>query len=364
MTAYDVVVVGAGQAAVSCVARLRSGGYAGTIAVLGAEPAPPYQRPALSKAYLLGEITRERLYLRPESYYAEAGIILHTDCRVDAIDPAARLLRTAAGDQIAYHHLVLATGSRARKLPAAMGGALDGVYTVRDLADAKALAPRLVPGARVLVVGGGYVGLEAAAVCAKRGLAVTLIEAAPRLLQRVAAAETARWFRTLHEAHGVTILEGAALQQLTGDSHVTGACLADGRVLPADLIIVGIGIEPETMLAAAAGLALDNGIVVNGQGRTSAAGIWAAGDCAAFPAAGGWMRLESVGNAIDMGEIVARNILGEGVDYLPAPWFWSDQYDIKLQIAGLNTGHDQVVPRQDEGRSHWYFVTAPLAPPA
>ena len=355
----DVVVVGAGQAGAALVARLRDKGFEGRIALVGAEPLPPYQRPPLSKAYLLGDMGVERLLLRPESYYADNAIDLHTDTAVTAIDTEARRVTLAAGETLPYGHLVLATGAVARRLPAAIGGDLGGVHVVRTLADVDALAPECRPGARLLIVGGGYIGLEAAAVAAKLGLEVTLIEAAERILGRVASPETADFFRDLHAAHGVDIREGVALERLTGTGgRVTGAQLADGSALAADLVIVGIGITPDTALAGAAGLDTDNGIAVDTQGRTSAPGIWAAGDCAAFPHRGGRLRLESVPNAIDMAECVADNIMGAGAPYVPKPWFWSDQYDVKLQIAGLNTGYARVVTRpgtRPGSVSLWYF---------
>ncbi len=351
-----VVVIGAGQAGASCVAKLRNGGFEGKITLIGAEPCPPYQRPPLSKGYLLGDMTLERLFLRPEAFYANQGIALKTDCRVTAIDPEARVLSTTEGE-VAYDELVLATGSLPRRLPAAIGGDLKGVFTVRDLADVDAMAPRFVKGAKVLIVGGGYIGLEAAAVAAKLGLEVTLVEMADRILQRVAAPETSDYFRALHEGHGVTLREGVGLERLLGEGHVTGARLSDGTEIAADFVITGVGIEPDIALAKAAGIEIDNGIKVDAQGRTTVPGIWAAGDCSSFPYRGGRIRLESVPNAIDQAEVVAENILGAGKEYIAKPWFWSDQYDVKLQIAGLNAGYDRVITRLGEGSaSFWYYL--------
>ncbi|MEP2955283.1 MAG: FAD/NAD(P)-binding oxidoreductase [Sulfitobacter sp.] len=351
-----VVVIGAGQAGASCVAKLRNGGFEGKITLIGAEPCPPYQRPPLSKGYLLGDMTLERLFLRPEAFYADQGIALKTDCRVTALDPEARVLSTTEGE-VAYDELVLATGSLPRRLPAAIGGDLDGVFTVRDLADVDAMAPRFVKGAKVLIVGGGYIGLEAAAVAAKLGLEVTLVEMADRILQRVAAPETSDYFRALHEGHGVTLREGVGLERLLGEGHVTGARLSDGTEIAADFVITGVGIEPDIALAKAAGIEIDNGIKVDAQGRTSVPGIWAAGDCTSFPYRGGRIRLESVPNAIDQAEVVAENILGAGKEYIAKPWFWSDQYDVKLQIAGLNAGYDRVITRLGQGSaSFWYYL--------
>ncbi len=351
----DVVVVGGGQAAASLVAKLRSKGFEGTITLIGEEPVPPYQRPPLSKAYLLGEMEEERLYLRPATYYAENAIDLHIGEKVIAVDRDNKEVM-AGGRAVKYDELVLCTGSVPRRLPAGIGGALDGVYVVRTLADVDAMCPSCVSGKRVLVVGGGYIGLEAAAVCAKLGLTVTLVEAADRILQRVAAPETSAWFRDLHRARGVDLREGTGLVRLLGEGHVTGAELADGTTLDVDMVIVGVGIAPATELAEGCGLEVLNGIAVDSHGRTSDPSVWAAGDCASFPHGEGRIRLESVGNAIDMGELVAGNIMGAGRSYVPKPWFWSDQYDVKLQIAGLNTGYDRIVVRRDgEALSHWYY---------
>ena len=351
-----IAVIGAGQAGASLVAKLRAEGFDGDITLIGAESVLPYQRPPLSKAYLLGDMALERLFLRPQSFYDENNITLRLGTQVTAIDTTAKTI--AIGDEkLNYDQLALTTGSTPRKLPASAGGALGGVYTVRDLADVDAMAPHVTEGRRVLVVGGGYIGLEAAAVCAKKGMQVTLVEMADRILQRVAAPQTSDYFRALHAAHGVDIREGVGLGGLTGDTQVTGARLSDGSELACDMVIVGVGIAPGTALAEAAGLTLDNGIATDAMGRTSAPDVWAAGDAASFPYRGHRIRLESVPNAIDQAEIVARNMLGAGVEYVAKPWFWSDQYDIKLQIAGLNAGYDQVVVRDGAtARSHWYYA--------
>ena len=351
-----VVVVGAGQAGASVVAKLRNKGFEGAITRIGEEPAVPYQRPPLSKAYLLGEMELDRLYLRPESFYAENNIDLILSNKVQAIDPAAKTV-TVDGKTVDYDELVLTTGSYPRRLPASIGGDLDGVFTVRGLADVDAMQPRFTEGAKVLIVGGGYIGLEAAAVAAKLGLDVTLVEMSDRILQRVAAKETSDYFRKLHTDHGVKILESTGLNRLTGEGHVSGAELSDGTTLDVDFVIVGVGIVPATELAEAAGLEIENGIKTDNFGRTSDPHIWSAGDCASFPYKGDRLRLESVGNAIDQGEIVAENIMGAETPYTAKPWFWSDQYDCKLQIAGLNAGYDRIVTRQgaDGSVSYWYY---------
>ncbi|MGO4914343.1 NAD(P)/FAD-dependent oxidoreductase [Pseudogemmobacter sp. W21_MBD1_M6] len=352
-----IVVIGAGQAGSSLVTKLRTLGFDGDITLIGAESAPPYQRPPLSKKYLLGEMELERLYLRPEQFYADQNITLRLDAPVTAIDPAAKTV-TIGADVIPYDQLALTTGSDPRRLPASIGGALDGVFTVRTLADVDAMAPACKPGARALIVGGGYIGLEAAAVATRMGVRVTLVEMADRILQRVAAPETSDYFRALHLSHGVDIREGVGLDRLLGDGHVSGARLTDGTEIAADFVIVGVGVTPSSALAEAAGLTMENGIRVDGHGRTSDPAIWSAGDCASFPYKGTRIRLESVQNAIDQAENVAENMLGANKDYMPHPWFWSDQYDVKLQIAGLNTGYDRTVLRQGEkegAQSVWYY---------
>lgn len=353
----NVVVIGAGQAGSSLVAKLRNGGFQGKVTLIGEEPVAPYQRPPLSKKYLLGEMELDRLLLRPESFYSDNAIDLHLNETVQSIDTENQVV-TVADEAISYDELVLTTGSVPRRLPAAIGGTLEGVYVVRDLKDVDSMAPEFSEGKRVLIVGGGYIGLEAAAVAASRGLKVTLVEMGDRILQRVAAPETSDYFRALHKAHGVEILEGVGLDHLIGEGRVDGAKLTDGAQIDLDFVIVGVGITPATALAEDAGLEIENGIKTDAQGRTSAAHVWAAGDCASFPYKDSRIRLESVPNAIDQAEVIAENIMGAEKDYVAKPWFWSDQYDVKLQIAGLNTGYDRVVTRKGEGASvsFWYYL--------
>ncbi|MBU2358170.1 MAG: FAD-dependent oxidoreductase [Alphaproteobacteria bacterium] len=352
-----IVVIGGGQAAAALVAKLVAGGVTDGISLICAEPHAPYQRPPLSKAYLLGKMDRERLFFKPEAWYADHGIDLRLNCRAVGVDAAARQVTLSDDTVLGYDDLVLTTGAWPRTLPAAIGGTLDNVFAVRDLADADAMAPAFAQGARCLIVGGGYIGLEAAAVAASRGLHVTLVEASDRILQRVAAPETSAYFRDLHRSHGVDIREATGLVRLTGDDLVAGTVLSDGTTLDIDFAIVGVGIAPDTALADGAGLTLDNGIACDAHGRTSDPHIWAAGDCASTPWRGARVRIESVGNAIDQAEIVAQNLLGHDVTYTPTPWFWSDQYDCKLQIAGLNTGYTAVYVKSGEGlaQSHWYY---------
>ncbi|MEM1235794.1 MAG: FAD-dependent oxidoreductase [Pseudomonadota bacterium] len=350
-----IIVIGAGQAGASLTGKLRTLGYEGEIVLIGEEPAPPYQRPPLSKKYLLGEMSLERMYLKPEAAYGDAGIELRLGTKVEAVDADAKTV-TLGGETLGYDQLAFTTGSAARMLPAEIGGAHEGVFTVRTLADVDAMATAFAKGGHVLIIGGGYIGLEAAAVAAQKGLKVTLIEAADRILKRVAAPETSDFFRDLHAGQGVDIREGCGLTRLTGDGHVSGAELSDGTTLDIDFAIVGVGIDPCTVLAEDAGVACENGIRVDAKGETSVPGIWAAGDCASFPYRGERIRLESVPNAMDQAEVVAANMLGAGQDYVAKPWFWSDQYDVKLQIAGLNTGYNNVVIRESKGaQSNWYY---------
>lgn len=350
-----VAIIGAGQAGASAAMALERLGFEGKVTLIGAEPAAPYQRPPLSKAYLIGDLALDRLYLRPPAFYAEKGIALRLGETVQAIDVDRGELRLDDGG-LAYDHLILATGAAPRRLPARMTGGLRGLYVLRDLADADLMGPELQPGRRVLIVGGGYIGLEVAAVAAAKGLAVTLVEAEDRILKRVACTETSDYFRDLHVGRGVDIREGAGLAGLGGDGRVQTAELSNGDRIDVDFVIEAIGVAPGTGLADAAGITLDNGIATDAQGRTSAPNVWAAGDCASFPYRGRRIRLESVPNANDQAEIVARNILGEAKDYVAKPWFWSDQYDVKLQIAGLGDGYDNVVPRRDgAATSFWYY---------
>lgn len=351
-----IVVVGAGQAGAALVAKLRGGGYDGAITLVGEEAAPPYQRPPLSKAYLMGEMAEERLYLRSADFYATNSIALRLGQTVTALDTGAKTI-TVGHETLTYDQLALTTGSIPRRLPASIGGGLSGIYSVRSLADVDAMRPEFQPGRRVVIIGGGYIGLEAAAVAAKLGLDVTVVEMAPRILQRVAAPETSDYFRALHTAHGVKIIEGVGLETVLGATRANAVRLTNGQEIAADFVIAGVGIVPATALAEMAGLAIENGIKTNEFGQTSDPSIWAAGDCASFPWQGGRLRLESVQNAIDQAEHVAQNMLGAGIAYEPKPWFWSDQFDCKLQIAGLNTGYDSIITRGPDGGSvsFWYY---------
>lgn len=354
-----LVIVGAGQAAFALASKLRALKDERPITIVGSEDAYPYQRPPLSKKYLLGEMSFDRLMFRPEEWYAENNVDIRLSTWVEEIDRSAKTLRMQDGGTLSYDRLVLATGAAPRLLPASIGGDLEGVLTVRDKRDADRLMEEMKPGRRLLVIGGGYIGLEAAAVARKLGLEVTLIEMADRILQRVAAKETADIMRGIHHAHGVSIREKTGLVRLVGmDGRVAAAELSDGSTLDVDFVIVGIGVTPNDRLARESGLDVGNGIVVDDHTRTSDSAIHAVGDCALLPWRGQHVRLESVQNAVDQAEAAAAVLTGAATAYDPKPWFWSDQYDAKLQIAGFNLGYDETMLRQGarEGSwSVWYF---------
>ncbi|CAN7226671.1 FAD-dependent oxidoreductase [Rhizobium sp. LjRoot98] len=359
-----LVVVGGGQAAFALVAKLRALKDERPITIVAAEASHPYQRPPLSKKYLLREMDLDRLLYRPESWYAEHNIDIRLSTSVTAIDRPAKTVTLSDGSMLDYDVLALATGSTPRKLPASVGGDLDGVFVVRDFTDADRLADEMKPGKRALIIGGGYIGLEAAAVARSSGLDVTVIEMADRILQRVASVATSYLVKDIHTSRGVDIREGTGLVRLVGTSgRVTAAELTDGSTIPVDLVIVGIGVTANDALAHGADLEVANGIVVDCFGRTSDPAIHAMGDCAVLPWKDMRIRLESVQNAVDQAEAVAALLAGGEAPYAPKPWFWSDQYDVKLQIAGFGQGHDETVVRkgQREGSiSVWYFTAGKL----
>lgn len=363
--AERVVVIGAGQAAGQLALSLRKDGFDGAIAILGEEPYLPYQRPPLSKAYLAGELTLDRMILKPESFYAEEAIEMRLGVRASAIDRAARRVETQAGERIPYDRLVLATGSRVCRLPCARDG-MEGLHYIRTIDDIEAMKPGFVAGARLVVVGAGYIGLEVAAVAAKRGLEVTVVELADRVLARVAAPVMSAFFERVHREAGVRLELGACVEAVEGTRRAVGVRLADGRLLPCDLVVVGIGILPAGEdLARAAGLDCEDGIVVDAATRTSDPAILAVGDCTRHPNAlyGRRLRLESVQNAIDQAKAAAALLCGHPAVYSEVPWFWSDQYELKLQIAGLSEGYDRVVTRgKPESRAFaaFYFAMGKL----
>lgn len=345
VTLASVVIVGAGQAGFQTAASLRQYGFTGRISLVSDESEPPYQRPPLSKGYLLGTLDARRLLHRQEKWYADQAVELVHDAAV-AIDRAAHTVVTASGATLPYDHLVLATGARNRALPVP-GRELAGVSGMREKADADALAVRLRGGARAVVVGAGFIGLEFASVATARGASVHVVELADRPMGRAVSAATAQFFRAAHEGWGVVFDCGQGLASINGtDGHVSSVTTSDGRTLAADLVVCGIGIVPDTALAEAAGLAVANGIVVDSALRTSDPDISAAGDAVNFPCVqlgGAPTRLESVQNASDQARHVAGRLMGRADEYGALPWFWSDQRDLKLQIAGLSQGHDRTV---------------------
>lgn len=353
-----VAIVGAGLAGFSVARRLRELDYTGAITLFGDEGALPYDRPPLSKGSLKASVDASGATLRPSEFFEENQIALRPSEPVLGIDTTARTLQLR-GEAFAFDALVLATGATPRALPNAIIRGLHGVHGLRTLADAQRISQAFGTAQHALIVGGGYIGLEVAAAAAERGLRVTLIEAGPRILGRVAGPPTADAIRAAHKRKGVDIREGVGLSALVGTDQVKGAILSDGAHMAADCVIVGIGIDPNVTLAKSAGLATENGILVDPTCQTSQPGIWAAGDCAAFPMADQITRLESVGNAIEMGEVVAANIMGQSRPYAPTPWFWSDQFDLKLQMVGLSPGYDRIVTRpgvNPDAISHWYYA--------
>ncbi len=341
-----IVVVGAGHAAIQLAASLRQGGYDGEITLIEAEAGLPYQRPPLSKAYLSGQMEEKALALRPESFYAAQRVRLIEADPVVGIDRAGQVVRLGSGARVPYGHLVLATGAANRALPVP-GAELPGVAGLRTLADTKALKAVLPDLRRVVVIGAGFIGLEFAAVAAERGISVTVIEAAPRPLMRGVSAVMSDHLAAVHRGWGTRLLTGTGVRAVVGDGRAEGVETSEGEVIAADLVLVAIGVVPNTRLALEAGLEVGNGIVVDGLLSTGDPLISAIGDCASFPMGGQMVRLESVQNASDQARSLADRLLGKPVPYARLPWFWSDQASLKLQIAGLSGGHDQAVLRGD-----------------
>jgi len=347
--AAGTLIIGAGQGGYQVAASLREAGYSEPVTIVGDEPALPYQRPPLSKAYLLGDTTAERLLLRPASYYEKHTIGVVTGDRATVIDRAARKVTFASGKHLAYDHLVLATGAQNRKLPVP-GADADGVLYLRTLAEADAIKERFHAAQQIVVAGAGFIGLELAAVASKFGKEVTVVEALSRCMSRAVSPVVSHFFAEAHIAWGnKPMLEARIAAVDTSNGRASGVTTADGRSVAADLVLVGIGIVPETELAQSAGLTLDNGIAVDAHLVTSDPNISAIGDCASYPdaATGNRIRLESVQNAVDQGRCVAARITGKLAAYAALPWFWSDQRDLKLQMVGLTSGCERTVVRGD-----------------
>ena len=342
---FDVVIVGAGHGGAQVAVMLRTQKFEGSIAMIGDEPELPYERPPLSKEYFAGEKEFERIQLRPAKYWDERAVTMLLGKRVVSVDPAAHTVTTDGGETIGYGKLVWATGGSPRMLPIP-GGDLPGVQGVRTRADADAMKAASETAKQIVVIGGGYIGLEAAAVLTKAGKKVVLLEALDRVLARVAGVELSRFYEKEHRDHGVDLRLGVSVAAIEGEDHVTGVRLADGELISADLVIVGIGIVPAVEPLIAAGAEGGNGVLVDRHCKTSLPDIYAIGDCAAHEnhfAEGATIRLESVQNANDQANVVAKGIVGDEAPYHAIPWFWSNQYDLKLQTAGLSTGHDHAV---------------------
>jgi 3-phenylpropionate/trans-cinnamate dioxygenase ferredoxin reductase subunit len=346
--AETIIVIGAGHGGAQLVESLRGGGYEGNIVMIGDEAHRPYDRPSTSKELLSGGVEVDRIYLKRDQFYTDRKIELHLGTTATAIDRKAKTVALSTGESLPYDKLVIATGARARPLTVP-GADLDGVFYLRSLADSQAISARLGPGKRLLIIGGGYVGLEVAASATKLGCKVTLVEALERLLARVAGAEVADFYADLHRAAGVDLHFGVVIAGFLGEGSVRAVKLTDGTEIPADVVVIGIGAVPNTELAVAAGLAVENGIVVDDCGRTTDPAIYAIGDATNHPnnLLGKHLRLESVPAAMGQARAVASDILGSPKPFHELPWFWSDQYDIKLQIAGLSEIGDRVVLRGD-----------------
>lgn len=346
----SVVVVGTGQGGYQAAASLRGEGYQGPITLVGEEPHAPYQRPPLSKAYLLGKQDTEGLLLRPAAFYAENRIDTLYGETVTAIDRAARRVRLASGEKLAYEHLILATGARVRKLPIP-GADLEGIVYLRTRDDSDLLRERLARADKIVVIGGGYVGLEIAAAARGFGKDVVVLEIEQRLMARSAAQPMSDFYADLHRERGVDLLLGTGAVKVEGVAGRVGAVLtSNGLRLAADLVVVGIGVVPNVEVAQAAGLAIGNGVAVDEFLRSSDPAIFAIGDACEFPcvhAGGARVRLESVQNAVDQARAVALTIMGKGAPYAAVPWFWTDQYEMKIQMAGLSNGFDQTTLRGD-----------------
>jgi len=349
-----VVIVGAGQACAQAVATLRAEGFAGGVTIVGDESYPPYQRPPLSKAYLAGSFERERLFLKPQAFYAESECRMILEMAAVTINREAQSVELTNGDMIPYEKLLLATGSRVRRI-GIEGASLPGIFYLRGIADVDALRANFGAGKRLAVVGGGYIGLEVAAVATKLGLEVTVLESLDRVMARAVSANISSFYESVHHDAGVQVKLNTTVERFEGNGRLE-AVRASGESFAADLALVGIGIVPNVEIAQRAGLACDDGIVVDDCARTADSRVFAAGDCTRHIGHdGALVRLESVQNAIDQAKHAALAMLGKPTPYREVPWFWSDQYDLKLQIAGLARTGDVLVRRGDS-RSRKFAV--------
>lgn len=353
----EIVIVGAGQAGAQVAQSLRQGGFEGVLRLIGDEAHPPYQRPPLSKKFLAGEIGAEGLWLRPPAFYTTNTIDHIPNTSVVGIDRSAKRVQLENGDTISYGKLVLATGTKARLLPI-KGSEKDGVVTLRSIGDVDAIRDRLSKSQNLVIIGAGYIGLEVAAVARALGKDVCVIEAQDRPMKRVVSETVSGFFAKLHSDNGVQLRLNTGIEALEGGEAVESIKLSNGDSVPADLVLVAVGAEPNDQLAADAGLDTDNGVLVDGAAQTSDPDIYAVGDCTRFYSGrySRSVRMESVQNAIDQAKIAAQALLGQDVDYDPLPWFWSDQYEIKLQIAGLSEGYDKTIVVGDPAAKKFYVA--------
>ena len=346
----NFIIAGASHAASMLAPTLRQQGWQGRILVVGAEASIPYHRPPLSKDYLAGEKTLDEILIRPAKVYEKSEVEFILNTSVESIDRDNKTVRISNNETLSYDKLALTVGSKVRKvnLP---GVDLDGVFYLRDLRDVERITPYINPGANAVIVGGGYIGLETAAVLNKKGMNVTVLEMMERVLQRVTAPVISEFYTRIHEEEGVSIRCGVGVSGFKGNGRVAKVLCSDGSGFAADLVIIGVGILPNTALAEAAGLEVDNGIVVNDRAQTSDPDIFAAGDCTNHhnPIYDRRIRLESVQNATDQSRVAAGAACGKEVSYNAVPWFWSEQYDLMLQIAGLSQGYDEIITRGDPG---------------
>ena len=360
----SVVIVGGGQAGLQAAVSLRQNKFAGDVTLVCAEDCLPYQRPPLSKAYLKGDFTQDRLYFRPKEFFASQNINVCLSQKVHAINLAERNIEFSSAGSLNYDRLLIATGAPPRVLDAP-GHDLGNIYYLRTLKDSDSLRPVLEKKGRIVIVGAGYIGLEVAAVMRAAGKEVTIIEMAERVLARVASEPVSDFYQELHSSAGVEIRLNTSLKSFIGNVDVEGVKTSDGTVIDCSAVLVGIGADPNIELAVNAGLNVENGIVVDEYAIASDANVWAAGDCANFPSKryGRRLRLESVPNAVEQAKIVAANMAGANLVYDPLPWFWSDQYDVKLQTVGLIDGFEMQIVRgspQKQVFSVWYIKSGRL----
>ena len=353
----DIIAIGGGQASFSFINKLRLLGCKKSITLICGENILPYQRPPLSKKFLVGDLEKERLFLKPQSFYNENNIEVIKGQKVQEIDRKNSKVLLDNGQSLEYKKLFLGLGSKPRLLPKELINGISDIHCIRNIGDVDLISNKFLRKRKILVLGGGFIGLEVASVARKLGIEVTLIESQERILKRSSSEIVAKYLKNIHASNGLIIKEKTTVKKfISNKQKFLGILTNNGEEIFADFLIAGVGIEPNTIIAGNAGLLIDNGIVVNENCRTNDPKIFAAGDCVSFPFNDSLIRLESVGNAIEQSEIAAENVLGNKLAYQPIPWFWSDQYNVKLQIVGLNNGYDRVFHRIDKDKnSFWYY---------